>query len=155
MPGPFEDVRVVEFAGQGPGPFAGTLLADFGADVVVIDRRPSSGFRPETDRAYDFYNRNKRSIALDLKDPAGHAAALDLIAKADLLIEGFRPGVMERLGLGPDACLGRNPALVYGRMTGWGQTGPMAQEAGHDINYLALSGALGALGEAGRRPPPP
>jgi alpha-methylacyl-CoA racemase len=153
--GPFSDLRVVEFAGQGPGPFAGALLADFGADVVVIDRKPSSGWRPETERRYDFYNRNKRSIALDLKDPAGRAAALDLVARADILIEGFRPGVMERLGLGPDTCLGRNSHLVYGRMTGWGQSGPMAQEAGHDINYLALSGALGSMGEAGRRPMPP
>jgi alpha-methylacyl-CoA racemase len=155
MSGPLKDVRIVEFAGQGPGPFAGTLMADFGADVVVIDRKPSSGWRPETERKFDYYNRNKRSIALDIKDPAGLAVALDLIEKADILIEGFRPGVMERLGLSPDICLRRNPRLVFGRMTGWGQTGPMAREAGHDINYLALTGALGAFGEAGRRPPPP
>ncbi len=155
MAGPFSDVRIVEFAGQGPAPFAGGLLADLGADVVIIDRKPSSGWRPDTPRTYDFYNRNKRSIALDLKDPAGVKAALALIAKADILLEGFRPGVVERLGLGPQDCLTVNPKLVFGRMTGWGQTGPMAQEAGHDINYLALTGALAAMGTPGTPPPPP
>lgn len=155
MAGPFSDVRIVELAGQGPAPFAGGLLADLGADVAIIDRLPSSGWTPDTPRRFDFYNRNKRSIAINLKSPEGVAVALDLIARADILLEGFRPGVAERLGLGPDACLKRNPKLVYGRMTGWGQSGPMAQEAGHDINYLALTGALASLGAPGTPPPPP
>lgn len=155
MSGPFCDVRIVELAGQGPGPFCGALLADFGADVVVIDRKPSSGWRPDVERRHDFYNRNKRSIALDLKDPAGLEMARALVAQADMLIEGYRPGVAERLGLGPEDCRALNPRLVYGRMTGWGQDGPMAQEAGHDINYLALTGALHSIGEADRPPPPP
>jgi alpha-methylacyl-CoA racemase len=152
MTGALAGVRVVEFAGQGPGPFCGGLLADFGADVVVIDRPDR---QPDTPRAFDFYMRNKRSIAVDLKSAEGHAQALALIGRADLLIEGYRPGVMERLGLGPLQAQGVNPPLVYGRMTGWGQTGPMAQEAGHDINYLALTGALHAIGPEGTPPPPP
>jgi alpha-methylacyl-CoA racemase len=152
MAGALVGVRVVEFAGQGPGPFCGGLLADFGADVVVIDRPDR---QPDTPRSHDFYMRNKRSVTADLKSAAGHARALALIARADLLIEGFRPGVMERLGLGPAQVQAVNPALVYGRMTGWGQQGPMAQEAGHDITYLALTGALHAIGPAGSPPPPP
>lgn len=155
MAGPLDDLRIVELAGQGPGPFATALLADFGADVVIIDRPPGSGWQPEIPRAFDFYNRNKRSIALDLKSPEGRARALDLVARADVLVEGYRPGVAERLGLGPADCHAVNPRLVYGRMTGWGQDGPMAQEAGHDINYLALTGALHAIGPADAPPPPP
>jgi alpha-methylacyl-CoA racemase len=153
--GPLAGVRVVELAGQGPAPFACAMLADFGADVVVIDRPAASGRQIDTPRRYDFYMRNKRSVALDLKSPEGLATARALIGKADVFVEGFRPGVVERLGLGPDVCLGLNPRLVYGRMTGWGQEGPMAQEAGHDINYLAMTGALHAIGQDGALPPPP
>jgi alpha-methylacyl-CoA racemase len=153
--GPLHDVRVVELAAQGPGPFAGGLLADFGADVVIIDRPPGMTPPPGPPRSHDAYNRNKRSVALDLKSEAGRAMALALIAKADVFIEGYRPGVAERLGLGPADCHALNPALVYGRMTGWGQDGPMAQEAGHDINYLALTGALGSIGAPDAPPPPP
>ncbi|MEC7763540.1 MAG: CaiB/BaiF CoA-transferase family protein [Pseudomonadota bacterium] len=148
-------MRIVEMAAQGPAPFAGALLADFGADVIVIDRPADSGWAPDVPRKFDFYMRNKRSIGIDLKSEAGRAQALDLIGKADVLLEGYRPGVMERLGLGPDVCTAANPALVYGRMTGWGQAGPMAQEAGHDIKYLALTGALHAIGQADAPPPPP
>ncbi|WP_449043046.1 CaiB/BaiF CoA transferase family protein [Paracoccus sp. (in: a-proteobacteria)] len=151
MTGPLSDLRIVEFSGQGPGPFAGGLLADFGADVIRIDR-PAEPLLPPK---YDFYNRNKRSIALDLKSPAGHQAALALIAAADVVIEGYRPGVMDKLGLGYDACAAANPRIVYGSMTGWGQDGPMAREAGHDINYLALTGALHAIGYPDRPPAPP
>jgi alpha-methylacyl-CoA racemase len=155
MKGPLAGVRIVELAGQGPAPFACALLADFGADVVVIDRPPSSGRKLDTPRRHDFYMRNKRSVALDLKTVEGLATVKAMIARADVFVEGFRPGVVERLGLGPDVCLGLNPRLVYGRMTGWGQEGPMAQEAGHDINYLAMTGALQALGQEGAVPPPP
>ncbi|MGD9836509.1 MAG: CaiB/BaiF CoA transferase family protein [Afipia sp.] len=135
--GPLRGVRVVEFAGIGPGPFASMLLSDMGADVVSI-ARPKQGKRD----VRDFVNRGRRVIELDLKNPADIAKALDLIGAADVLIEGFRPQVMERLGLGPDVVLKRNPKLVYGRMTGWGQEGPLAQAAGHDINYIAITGAL-------------
>ncbi|EKS33447.1 CaiB/BaiF CoA transferase family protein [Afipia clevelandensis] len=135
--GPLRGVRVVEFAGIGPGPFASMLLSDMGADVVSI-ARPRQGKRD----VRDFVNRGRRVIELDLKNPADIAKALDLIGAADVLIEGFRPQVMERLGLGPDVVLKRNPKLVYGRMTGWGQEGPLAQAAGHDINYIAITGAL-------------
>ena len=155
LPGPLAGVKVVELAGQGPAPFACALLADFGADVVVIDRPPASGWKPDTPRRHDFYMRNKRSVALDLKSAQGLATVKAMIAKADVFVEGFRPGVVERLGLGPEIGLGLNPRLVYGRMTGWGQDGPMAQEAGHDINYLAMTGALHALGAEGTPPPPP
>lgn len=148
--GPLAGVKVVEFAGIGPGPFCGMLLADLGADVVRIDRADSVG-RTEP----DLMNRGKRSIAIDLKQAEGVEAALSLIEKADGLIEGFRPGVMERLGVGPDVALARNPRLVYGRMTGWGQTGPWSRTAGHDINYIALSGALHTMGRAGEPPAPP
>ncbi|MBT0782989.1 CaiB/BaiF CoA-transferase family protein [Paracoccus sp. pheM1] len=151
MTGPLSDLRIVEFSGQGPGPFAGGLLADFGADVIRIDR-PAEPLLPPK---YDFYNRNKRSIALNLKSPAGREAALALVAAADVVIEGFRPGVMDKLGLGHDACATVNPRIVYGSMTGWGQSGPMAMEAGHDINYLALTGALDAIGYPDRPPAPP
>ncbi len=149
MAGPLEGLRVVEMAGLGPGPFCGMLLADFGADVVCIER-------PGTKRgAADITARGKRHVALDLGAASGIDAALALIARADMLVEGFRPGVMERLGLGPAPCLKLNPKLVYGRMTGWGQTGPLAGAAGHDINYIAVTGALHAIGRPGDAPPPP
>jgi alpha-methylacyl-CoA racemase len=148
--GPLQGIRIVEFAGIGPGPFAAMLLSDMGADVLRIDRK--GGRVPQK---FEIYLRGRRSVALDLKRPGAVEAALKLIAKADALIEGFRPGVMERLGLGPDAALARNPKLVYGRMTGWGQAGPLAEAAGHDINYIALSGALHAIGNAGSKPVPP
>jgi alpha-methylacyl-CoA racemase len=147
--------RVVEMGGIGPAPFAGALLGDLGADVVRIDRIAKRGVEPDLPARFDFYNRNKRSVALNLKRRQAIATVLKLVAKADALIEGFRPSVMERLGLGPDACHATNPRLVYARMTGWGQEGPLAQEAGHDINYLALTGALHCLGDADRPPPPP
>jgi alpha-methylacyl-CoA racemase len=142
---------VVEFAGLGPGPFCGMLLADLGADVVRIDRRGGGGGLGAT----SLLDRGKRSIALDLKDPADIEVVRALVRRADVLLEGFRPGVMERLGLGPEELLGDNPALVYGRMTGWGQTGPLASTAGHDIGYIALTGALGASGRPDERPAPP
>ena len=153
--GPLSGLRVVELGGIGSAPFAGGLLGDLGADVMRIDRIPKAGVEPETPARFDFYNRNKRSVALDLKQSGAIEAVLAAVAKADALIEGFRPGVMERLGLGPDVCLAANSRLVFARMTGWGQQGPLAQEAGHDINYLALTGALHALGDADRPPPPP
>jgi alpha-methylacyl-CoA racemase len=148
--GPLEGIRIVEFAGIGPGPFAAMLFADMGADVIRIDRK--GGRKPSQ---MEIYLRGRKTIALDLKKPEAVEASLKLIEKADALIEGFRPGVMERLGLGPDVCLKRNPKLVFGRMTGWGQTGPLANAAGHDINYIALTGALHAMGNAGQKPVPP
>ncbi|MBX6743675.1 MAG: CoA transferase [Acetobacteraceae bacterium] len=148
--GPLKGLRILEFAGIGPGPFCGMLLADLGAEVVRLDRKEGP---PGTRQ--DFVGRGRRSLALDLKSPAAVQAALRLVEGADALIEGFRPGVMERLGLGPEACLARNPRLVYGRMTGWGQDGPLAQAAGHDINYIALTGALWSIGRPGERPVPP
>ena len=155
MTGPLAGVRVIELTAIGPVPFAGALLADLGADVVRIDRKPTPSAAGDVPTRYDFYNRNKRSLALDLKQPAAVQALLQMVAAAEVLIEGYRPGVAERLGLGPDICLARNPRLVYGRMTGWGQDGPLAQEAGHDINYLALTGALHCIGGPGRPPAPP
>lgn len=155
MNGPLAGLKVLELAAQGPAPFAGALLADFGADVVVVDRPPGAGWTPEVPRKFDFYMRNKRSVGLDLKSEEGLGSMRAMIAAADVLIEGYRPGVVERLGLGPQNCLDINPRLVFARMTGWGQDGPMAQEAGHDINYLALTGALHAIGAADRPPPPP
>ncbi|MEU6235367.1 CaiB/BaiF CoA-transferase family protein [Kitasatospora sp. NPDC047058] len=152
-PGPLAGVRVVELAGIGPGPFAAMLLADLGADVVRVDRPNPSPLG--IDPAYDVTNRNKRSVLVDLKSPEGPGRVLDLAARADLLIEGYRPGVAERLGIGPDACLARNPALVYGRMTGWGQQGPLAATAGHDIGYVAVAGVLGMIGEPDRPPAVP
>jgi len=148
--GPLSGIKVVEFAGIGPGPFCGMLLADMGAEVVRIDRKGTRG-----GSKFDIASRGKRSIALDLKKPEAVETALKLIEKADILQEGFRPGVMERLGLGPEVCLARNPKLVYGRMTGWGQTGPLAPTAGHDINYISLTGALHAIGRPGEKPVPP
>jgi len=153
--GPLEGVRVVEFAGLGPAPFCGMLLADLGADVVRIDRRGARGGLIGALGATSLLDRGKRSIALDLKDPADLEVVRALVQRADVLLEGFRPGVMERLGLGPDDLLARNPALVYGRMTGWGQTGPLAASAGHDIGYIALTGVLGATGRPDERPAPP
>jgi alpha-methylacyl-CoA racemase len=153
--GPLEGVRVVEFAGLGPGPFCGMLLADLGADVVRIDRRGAPGGLLGSLGATTLLDRGKRSIALDLKDADDLRVVRALAERADVLLEGFRPGVMERLGLGPDDLLALNPALVYGRMTGWGQTGPLAHSAGHDIGYIALTGALGASGRPDERPAPP
>jgi alpha-methylacyl-CoA racemase len=147
--GPLHGVRVVEMAGIGPGPFCGMVLADLGADVVCIER--AGTLRDAT----DVTARGKRFVPIELAAAGGVQAALALIAHADLLLEGFRPGVMERLGLGPAACHASNPRLVYGRMTGWGQTGPLAGAAGHDINYIAIAGALGAIGRPGEAPPPP
>jgi len=155
MTGSLARIRVLELTAIGPVPFAGALLADFGADVVRIDRKPVPGQEPEKPPQLDFYNRNKRSLALDLKQPAAVQALLQMVSRADVLLEGYRPGVAERLGLGPEVCLAKNPRLVYGRMTGWGQDGPLAQEAGHDINYLALTGALHCIGGPGRPPAPP
>ncbi|MGW8377449.1 CaiB/BaiF CoA-transferase family protein [Streptomyces sp. ODS28] len=148
--GPLRGVRVVELAGIGPGPFAAMLLADLGADVVRVDRpgKPALAIDP----AYDVTNRNKRSVVLDLKDEAQRDTVLGMVERADALIEGYRPGVAERLGVGPEECLARNPRLVYGRMTGWGQDGPLAQRAGHDIGYIALTGALGMTGPADGAP---
>src|SRR5579863_5028228 len=147
--GPLSGLRVVEFAGIGPGPFCGMLLSDLGADVVRIDRIGGRGGAKT-----DITSRGRRSVALDLKDPAAVETCLKLMEKADAVFEGFRPGVMERLGLGPDVALKRNPRLVYGRMTGWGQFGPYAQAAGHDINYISIVGALHAIGTADKPVPP-
>lgn len=149
--GPLAGLRVLEIAGLGPAPFCAMHLADLGADVVLVDRIVANSENVDLGAAA-ITNRGKRSIAVDLKDQAGIATVLDLIAVCDVLIEGMRPGVMERLGLGPEVCLARNPALVYGRMTGWGQTGPLAQAAGHDLNYIGLSGALWYAGQPGDPP---
>ncbi|NYG59759.1 alpha-methylacyl-CoA racemase [Nocardioides daedukensis] len=150
--GPLAGLRVVELAGIGPGPLAAMILADLGADVVRVERAAphAAGDAPE-----DYLLRSRRIVSADLKDPADVAMVLDLVAEADVLIEGFRPGVTERLGLGPDAALERNPRLVYGRMTGWGQEGPLAHTAGHDINYISLLGILENIGRSGERPVPP
>ena len=149
--GPLRGVRVVELAGIGPGPYACMLLADLGAEVLRVDR-PGAG--PGPGRS-DLLGRGRRSVALDLKQPEAAEVVLRLVERADALVEGFRPGVAERLGVGPAECLARNPRLVYGRMTGWGQQGPLAPRVGHDINYIGLTGALAAVGEAGRKPVPP
>ena len=147
--GPLDGIKVVEFAGLGPAPFCGMLLSDLGADVIRIDRKDARPAKP-----FHVTHRGRRSLALDLKNKDATALCLDLFAKADIIFEGFRPGVMERLGLGPDVALARNPKLVYGRMTGWGQDGPLAQAAGHDINYIAITGALHAIGTRERPVPP-
>lgn len=149
---PLNGIRVIEFAGIGPGPFAGMMLADHGAEVIRIDRARAGGSPGDS---HDPLLRGRKSVSLDLKNSASIAAVRKLVKDADAIIEGFRPGVMERLGLGPDVLIGDNPKLVYGRMTGWGQTGPMAPEPGHDINYIAISGVLHALGRAGEKPTPP
>ncbi|MET9406399.1 CaiB/BaiF CoA-transferase family protein [Streptomyces sp. NPDC002935] len=151
--GPLAGVRVVELAGIGPGPFAAMLLADLGADVVRVDRPGGPGLG--VDPAHDITNRNKRSVIIDLKAENGPSKVLDLAERADILIEGYRPGVAERLGVGPDACRARNPRLVYGRMTGWGQEGPLAHRAGHDIAYIALTGTLGMIGSPDEPPAVP
>ncbi|MER5219616.1 CaiB/BaiF CoA transferase family protein [Streptomyces flaveus] len=151
--GPLAGVRVVELAGIGPGPFAAMLLADLGADVVRVDRPGGAGLVINPD--YDITNRNKRSVLVDLKADGGPARVLDLVERADILIEGYRPGVAERLGVGPETCHARNPKLVYGRMTGWGQQGPLAQRAGHDIAYIALTGTLGVIGDPDAPPAVP
>ncbi len=152
MSGPLTGLKVVEMAGLGPAPFCGMLLADMGAEVLSIARPEKAG---ADNTKFDVFSRGKQTLHADLRDPAALAAVLEVIAKSDALIEGFRPGVMERLGLGPDVCLALNPRLVFGRMTGWGQTGPLAHAAGHDINYIALSGALHAIGPRGEKPTVP
>jgi alpha-methylacyl-CoA racemase len=155
MSGPLTGVKVLEIAGIGPGPFCGMLLADMGADVLRVDRLQANDLGLPVEPKFDIMSRGRRSIALDLKQSASIQTVLEIAARADALIEGFRPGVTERLGLGPEHCLARNPRLVYGRITGWGQDGPLAQAAGHDINYIALSGALHAIGRRGEAPVPP
>jgi alpha-methylacyl-CoA racemase len=155
MSGPLEGVRIIELAGIGPSPFAGMMLADAGADIVRIDRSDKAVYPPRDEAHVDLLNRGRRSVAVDLKHPDGVELVLRLVERADVLTEGFRPGVAERLGLGPDVCLSRNPRLVFARMTGWGQDGPWAKAAGHDIDYIALAGALEPIGRAGDRPVPP
>jgi len=150
--GPLNGVRIIELQGIGPGPFCGMMLADMGAQIIRIDRSTNVGREASTT---DFLARGRQSIGIDLKNPDGVATVLKLVETADALIEGFRPGVTERLGIGPDVCLERNPRIIYGRMIGWGQTGSMASAAGHDINYISLSGALHAIGEKDRNPTPP
>lgn len=147
MGGPLSGVRVLEFAGLAPAPFGCMVLADLGAEVLRVDRKG--------DTSTNALGRGRRSVGVDLKNPDGVATVLSLVETADVLVEGFRPGVMERLGLGPDACQERNPRLIYGRMTGWGQDGPMAQQAGHDINYISIAGSLEPIGPAGQPPVPP
>jgi len=152
MPGPLAGLKIIEMVGIGPGPFAGMLFADQGAEVIAVDRAAAA---PGALAVNDPTRRNKRSIVLDLKKPEDVEALLKLVEKADAIFEGYRPGVAERLGFGPDECLERNPKIVYGRMTGWGQEGPLAQAAGHDLNYIALTGALHAIGPTGGKPVPP
>ena len=152
MAGPLNGIRIIELAGIGPGPFCGMMLADMGAEVIRVER---PGGNPGDAGGHDILFRNRRSIAVNLKHPAGAETVLKLCESADAIFEGFRPGVAERLGVGPQQCMARNPKLVYGRMTGWGQTGPLAQVAGHDINYIALSGALHAIGRRHEGPVPP
>ncbi|MEC8453962.1 MAG: CaiB/BaiF CoA-transferase family protein [Pseudomonadota bacterium] len=149
--GPLTGIRVVEMAGIGPGPFTAMMLSDLGAEVIRIDRLSHKGIGHRA----NVLNRGRKSIAVDLKNPRGVETTLRLIEQADVVLEGFRPGVMERLGLGPEKCLSVNPRLIFGRMTGWGQTGPLSQAAGHDINYISIAGALGAMGYADRPPAPP
>lgn len=158
MTGPLKGIRVIEMVGLGPCPFAAMMLADMGAEVIRIDRKAVPGNKtpfPMLGTKFDVMARGRRSLALDLKHPEARKVLLDLVGKADILLEGFRPGVMERLGLSPDVCMQENPALVFGRITGWGQDGPLAQAAGHDINYVALSGMLHAMGRADSPPAPP
>ncbi|PKO66180.1 MAG: carnitine dehydratase [Betaproteobacteria bacterium HGW-Betaproteobacteria-16] len=158
MSGPLQGVTVIELAGIGPGPFAGMMLADMGADVIRVDRIPSTGRGSALEalmRNDSVVDRGRRSIALNMKDPRAVETVLQLVSTADILIEGFRPGVTEKLGVGPKECMARNPKLIYGRMTGWGQTGPLAQAAGHDLNYISLSGAVHAMGPVDRVPAVP
>ncbi len=155
--GPLTGLKIIEFAGLGPAPYCCMLLADLGAEVITIDRK-APGWQPGGaggGNRFNVWNRGRKSVAIDLKAPGAIKTCLKLIEAADALVEGFRPGVMERLGLGPELCLAANPKLVYGRMTGWGQTGPLSNAAGHDINYIALTGALHAIGRAGEKPVPP
>lgn len=149
--GPLQGIKMIEIAGLGPAPFAGMMLADMGAEIILVERKRD----PNQHRVPDANRRGKKSIALNLKDEKDIETLLQLVEKADVLFEGFRPGVMERLGLSPDICQGRNPKLIYARMTGWGQTGPLSEVAGHDINYIALTGALHAIGKPGENPVPP
>ena len=153
--GPLAGLKVLEIAGIGPAPFCAMMLADMGADVVRVDRRAAADLGISLETRFDVLGRGRRSIALDLKQSDDLATVRDLVSRADVLLEGFRPGVMERLGLGPDDCLALNSRLVYGRMTGWGQDGPLAKAAGHDINYIALSGALATIGPRDAAPVPP
>lgn len=154
--GPLTGLRVVEIGSIGPGPFCAMVLADLGADVIRVDRASGGGLvGPNADPREELMHRGRRSLALDLKHPDGAGVVLDLVDRADVLIEGFRPGVAERLGIGPDACHARNPRLVFGRMTGYGQDGPMAQAVGHDINYIAQAGVLGMIGREGQPPTTP
>jgi len=153
--GPLSGIKIVEFAGIGPGPFAAMMLSDMGADVLRLDRSQNVVGGDPDRPSFELLNRGRRSVGLDLKSAEGVELALRLVEQSDALLEGFRPGVMERLGLGPDVCLERNPRLVYGRMTGWGQDGPMAQAAGHDINYISLAGVLDSIGRRGQAPVPP
>jgi alpha-methylacyl-CoA racemase len=155
MPGPLAGIRVLEFEAIGPAPFAGMLLADMGADVLVVDRPAGGDLGLTRERWYDVMMRGKRSVTLDLKKDTSREVIFEILGRTDALIEGMRPGVMERLGLGPDVALARNPRLVFGRMTGWGQAGPLAPRAGHDINYIALAGVLHAFGRKGEAPVPP
>ena len=155
MAGPLSGYRIIEIAGIGPGPFAAMLLADLGAEVLRVERAQAVRGPAPDSPAGDVSLRGRRNIAIDLKHPDGVATLLDLVASADALIEGFRPGVMERLGVGPYECAARNPKLVYGRMTGWGQDGPYGPWAGHDINYISLAGSLAHFGRAGEAPVPP
>ena len=153
--GPLAGVRIVELAGIGPAPMCCMLLADLGADIIRVDRLEPSGLGVPAPNKYKLLHRSRPAVAIDLKQDRGTALALRLVREADALVEGFRPGVMERLGLGPDRCLAVNPRLVYGRMTGWGQTGPLAASAGHDLDYIALAGVLHAIGRDGQKPTPP
>ncbi|MBV8462877.1 MAG: CoA transferase [Acidimicrobiales bacterium] len=155
MSGPLDGVRIVELAGIGPSPFGAMMLADAGADILRIDRADRATYPPRQEPHVDVLARGRRSVAVDLKHPDAAELVLRIVEQADALTEGFRPGVVERLGLGPDACLARNPRLVYARMTGWGQEGPLARAAGHDIDYIALAGALEPIGRADDRPVPP
>ncbi len=155
MTGPLTGFKVLEIAGIGPGPFAAMMLADMGADVIRVDRAQAVRGADPAIPSLDVLNRGRRSIGVDLKNPDGVETVLKMVENADAIIEGFRPGVMERLGLGPDVCMARNPKIVFGRMTGWGQTGPYSQAAGHDINYIALSGSLAHVGRVGEGPMPP
>ena len=158
MAGPLSGLKIVEMAGTGPAPFCAMMLADMGAEVIRVDRKPAAQGRMPSrfgDPRFDLLNRGRRSLALDMKQPGSAETVLRLVERADALIEGFRPGVMERLALGPEVCLARNPRLIYGRMTGWGQTGPMAHAAGHDLNFISLSGVLHAIGSAEGPPIPP
>lgn len=153
--GPLTGIKIIELAGVGPGPMCAMLLADLGATVLRIDRKQPAELGITRPLKYDLLLRNRSTIALDLKNPAAVATVLDLLEQADALIEGFRPGVTERLGLGPDTCLARNPRLIYGRMTGWGQSGPLARTAGHDLGYIAITGVLNAIGRKGQPPSVP